>query len=225
MIIQETLQFLSELKQNNNRDWFIKHKARYDSIKKSHELLIENLIAEIARFDNDIKYVTAKECLFRIYRDTRFTHDKTPYKTHIGAYIAPQGGRKSRKGGYYLHLEPDNSFVSIGVWSPEPAILKELRQSVHDNIDEYYEITQNKEFSSYFNILFDDDKLKTVPRGFPKDLPHAELLKLKHYSYEHLLSDEELQEKDFIKYIAGKFKIALPLNNFMNYTIDELINK
>ncbi|MDR0370886.1 MAG: DUF2461 domain-containing protein [Prevotellaceae bacterium] len=223
MIIQEALQFLFELKKNNSREWFTENKARYDLIKKNHELLIGKIIAEIVTFDEGLKYLTAKECLFRIYRDTRFSPDKTPYKTHIGAYMAPDGGRKSPKAGYYFHLEPGNSFVSIGIWQPEPLVLKELRQSVHDNIDEYKEITENPAFSSYYNILFDDGKLKTVPRGFDKDLPHAELLKLKHYSYAHLLTDGELKEKDFPAYIADKFKIAYPFNNFINYTIDELI--
>jgi uncharacterized protein (TIGR02453 family) len=222
MIIQEALQFLSELKRNNARSWFAENKTRYDLIKKNHELLIGNIIAEMAKFDEDLKYLTAKECLFRIYRDTRFSYDKTPYKIHIGAYMAPNGGRKSPKAGYYLHLEPDNSFISTGVWQPDPPVLKALRQSIHDNIDEYKEITENPAFSSYYNILFEDGKLKTVPRGFDKNVSHAELLKLKHYSYAHLLTDDELKENDFSAYIADKFKIAYPFNSFINYTIDEL---
>lgn len=222
MNIQNILQFLEELKINNNREWFAENKARYDAIRIYFEKLSKELIHEISGFDEDIKHVEVKDCVFRIYRDTRFSHDKTPYKTHFGVFIASAGGRKSQRGGYYLHLDPDGCFVAVGVWCPQPDLLKSLRQSVYDNIEELNEIRQNEEFSRYFNDFYSEDKLKTVPRGFPKDFADAELLKLKHYMVEYKLDEEMLKGDDFIQHIAGIVKSAYPLNRFLNYTVDEV---
>lgn len=222
MNMDNILRFLSELKNNNNREWFAENKVWYDQVRSEFEQLSKNLILEISKFDEEIKHVEVKDCVFRIYRDTRFSHDKTPYKTHFGVYIATAGGRKSQRGGYYLHLDPAGCFVGVGVWCPQPAVLKALRQSVYDNIEELNEIRQNPDFSQYFNSFFEEDKLKTVPRGFPKDFPDAELLKLKHYLVEYKLNDSILGATDFLPQIAGIFKCAYPLNLFLNYTVDEV---
>jgi len=222
MNIQNILQFLEELKINNNREWFAENKGRYDAIRIYFEKLSKELIHEISGFDEEIKHVEVKDCVFRIYRDTRFSHDKTPYKTHFGVFIASAGGRKSQRGGYYLHLDPDGCFVAAGVWCPQPDLLKALRQSVYDNIDELNEIRRNPDFSRYFNDFYSEDKLKTVPRGFPKDFPDAELLKLKHYMVEYKLDGEVLKGDNLIQYIAGIVKSAYPLNRFLNYTVDEV---
>lgn len=222
-MIKDILAFISELKINNNREWFAENKARYEAAKTEFESLIKHLIVEISVFDDDIKHVDYKDCVFRIYRDTRFSNDKTPYKTHFGAFIASAGGRKSSRGGYYLHIDPAGCFLAAGVWAPEPDLLKALRQSVFDNIDELNEIIHNEEFSLYFKTFFDEDKLKTVPRGFPKDFPDAELLKLKHYMVEYPLDEAVLESPDFIREIAGIARKAYPLNKFLNYTVDEWI--
>ena len=225
MKIDTILQFLNELKVNNNREWFAENKQRYDSLKSEFEQMCKELILEISKFDEDIKHVEVKDCVFRIYRDTRFSHDKTPYKTHFGAYIASAGGRKSPRGGYYIHLDPAGCFVGLGVWGPEPNILKALRQSVFDNIDELNEIRQSPGFSKYFDKFFDEDKLKTVPQGFPKDFQEAELLKLKHYLVDYKFDDAFLQSDDFVQKVAEVLKAGYPLNRFLNYTVDELIGK
>jgi uncharacterized protein (TIGR02453 family) len=222
MQIENILQFLRELKINNNREWFAENKSRYDQIRIDFEKIGRDLILEISKFDDEIKHVEVKDCVFRIYRDTRFSNDKTPYKTHFGIFIASAGGRKSQRGGYYLHLDPDGCFIAVGVWGPEPDLLKELRQSVFDNIDEFNEIRNNPEFSKFFTSFFDEDKLKTVPRGFPKDFPDAELLKLKHYIVEHILTDFEMKSEHFAATIASIAKNAYPLNKFLNYTVDEI---
>ncbi|HEY6914346.1 MAG TPA: DUF2461 domain-containing protein [Paludibacter sp.] len=222
MNIQNILQFLEELKINNNREWFAENKARYDGLRADFEKLSKDLILEISHFDEDIKHVEVKDCVFRIYRDTRFSHDKTPYKTHFGVFIASAGGRKSQRGGYYLHLDPDGCFVAAGVWCPQPDLLKALRQSVYDNIDEMNEIRHNPEFSRYFNDFYEEDKLKTVPRGFPKDFPDAELLKLKHYMVEYKFDEKMLESDNFVQQVAQIVKCAYPLNRFLNYTVDEV---
>jgi TIGR02453 family protein len=221
MNIDNIIRFLSELKINNNREWFAENKAWYDQVRSEFDGLSKDLIVEISKFDEEIKHVEVKDCVFRIYRDTRFSHDKTPYKTHFGVFVATAGGRKSQRGGYYLHLDPAGSFVAVGVWCPEPNLLKALRQSVYDNIEELNEIRHNPEFSQYFNSFFDEDKLKTVPRGFPKDFPEAELLKLKHYMVEYKLDESILESTDFLPKVAAVLKSGYPLNQFLNYTVDE----
>ncbi len=222
MDIDNILQFLSELKVNNNREWFAENKGRYDKVRAVFEQICKELIIEISTFDEEIKHVEVKDCIFRIYRDTRFSHDKTPYKTHFGVYIASAGGRKSQHAGYYLHLDPTGCFLSAGVWCPDPTMLKALRQSVYDNIDELNEIRSNQDFSQYFSGFFEEDKLKTVPRGFPKDFPDAELLKLKHYLVDHQLDETILHAPDFVSRVAGIAKCAYPFNRFLNYTVDEV---
>lgn len=222
MIIANILKFLSDLIDNNNREWFAENKERYLSTKSEFEQICQSLLLEISKFDEEIKHVALKDCVFRIYKDIRFSRDKTPYKTHYGAFIAAGGGRKSVRGGYYFHLEPGKSFIAVGVWSPPPEILKGLRQSVYENIDELNEIINAPEFHQYFDAFFQEDKLKTAPKGFPKDFPDIELLKLKHYMMEYRLSEQLLADDNFTAKIAAIYKTAYPLNRFMNYAIDEL---
>lgn len=216
------LDFLSQLNNNNNREWFAENKDRYEATKAEFEQISNSLILEISKFDEEIKHVAVKDCVFRIYRDTRFSNDKTPYKTHYGVFIAAGGGRKSVRGGYYFHLEPGKCFVAVGVWCPPPEVLKALRQSVYENIDEFMEIRSQAEFSKYFSDFYQEDKLKTAPKGFPKDFPEIELLKLKHYMVEYKLSDQLLSEDDFVSKVAEIFKAAHSLNIFLNYTVDEV---
>ncbi len=222
MNIENMLQFLRELSMNNNREWFAENKAWYDQVRSDFETLSTNLILEISKFDEEIKHVELKDCIFRIYKDIRFSKDKTPYKTHFGVFIASAGGRKSRRAGYYLHLDPTGCFVSMGVWCPDPNMLKVLRQSVYDNIEELNEIRTSAEFSQYFNSFYEEDKLKTVPRGFPKEFQDAELLKLKHYLVDYKLDDSMLKTENFVSHIAGIMKCAYPFNRFLNYTVDEV---
>jgi len=222
MKITNILSFLSDLKENNNREWFALNKERYEQTKSDFEQISQSLINEIGRFDEEVKHLSAKDCIFRIYRDTRFSHDKTPYKSHYGVFIAAGGGRKSVRGGYYLHLEPEKSFVAVGVWCPPPVILKALRQSIFDNIEELKEIIHKPGFKQYFQGFYEEDKLKTAPKGFPKDFPDIELLKLKHYMVEYTLSEQLLLDDNFVTRLAEIIHIAHPLNTFLNYTVDEV---
>lgn len=224
MNAKNILQFLEQLTANNNRDWFAQNKEWYNEAKRDFEEMGEVLIQRIAEFDPEVRYLKAKDCVFRIYRDTRFSLDKTPYKDHMGIFIAANGGRKSYRGGYYFHLQPgDKSMLAGGVWCPTPELLKELRQSVYDNIDELLDIIHQPEFENYYPNFWDTEKLKTVPRGFPKDFPHAELLKLKHYMVEHLLTDQEVTTENIIDTAVSGFQIMQPLNAFLNYTVDEVM--
>jgi uncharacterized protein (TIGR02453 family) len=222
MAVENIIHFLRELNTNNNREWFAENKVWYDQVRVEFEKLSKDLITGISSFDEDIKHVEVKDCVFRIYRDTRFSHDKTPYKTHFGVFIASAGGRKSQRGGYYLHLDPAGCFVAVGVWCPQPDLLKSLRQSVYDNIDELNEIRNSPEFSKYFSTFYEEAKLKTVPRGFPKDFHDAELLKLKHYLVEFKLDENLINSTDFVQRVTEIVEYAYPLNRFLNYTVDEV---
>lgn len=223
MDIQDILSFLSALKENNNREWFAENKMWYEKTKSEFEKICTLLIDAISTFDEEIKTVNAKDCIFRIYRDTRF-HDKTPYKTHMGAFIASHGGRKSQRSGYYFHLEPNACFISCGVWCPEPPLLKELRKSIFENIEEFKDITENKEFKATFTSFYEEEMLKSIPRGYPKKFEDAYFLKLKHYLVSKNLSDSFFEQPNSIKNIADIFKTALPLHLFLNYTVDEVMN-
>lgn len=223
MRIQDILSFLSDLKENNHREWFALQKERYEMSRRDFEQISDQLILEISRFDDEVKHLTAKDCVFRIYRDTRFAADKTPYKTHFGVFIAAGGGRKSERGGYYLHLEPEKSFVAVGVWCPPPPLLKALRQSIYENIDELKEIMAAPSFSKYFSHFYDEEKLTKAPKGFPAEFPDVELLKLKHYMVEFSLSDSILSSEHFVSEVAKIMQSAYPLNRFLNYTVDEVL--
>jgi uncharacterized protein (TIGR02453 family) len=217
----DIIHFLSELKDNNNREWFALNKERYEETRKHFEKISSDIAFKISQFDDEIKHVDIKECIFRIYRDTRFSHDKTPYKTHYGVFIAAGGGRKSVRGGYYIHFEPGASFIAVGVWCPPPELLKALRETIYENIEELKEIIEDKSFVQHFKTFYDEDKLKTAPKGFPKDFPDIELLKLKHYMVECKLTDDMFMVENISDKIVDILQIAYPLNKFLNYTVDE----
>lgn len=214
--------FMVKLVTNNNREWFQEHKAEFEKVKKEHENLVNLLIERISLFDESIKGVEAKDCIFRIYRDTRFSPDKTPYKNHMGAYIASKGGRKSERAGYYVHIAPGEGFVSGGIYSPQPNVLKALREAVYHNIDEYLSIVDQKDYKRYFTEFF-SEPLKTVPRGFPKDFEHADLLKSRHFSPSCPVSDDFWKSSNCVDEIIKRFKTLYPYNRFMNYTVDECL--
>lgn len=222
--MEEILEFLRALKENNNRDWFNAHKDKYETAKQKFESICNSLILKIGEFDEKILKVSPQECIFRLYRDIRFSHDKTPYKTHFGTYIAFPGGRKSPRGGYYLHIDPlEGCFLGAGIWCPEPKILKALRESIYDNYEEFTDIMNETEFKKMFgNSIYSEEKLKTLPKGFSSEFHDPEILKMKHYLVSHDFNEQEVLDKNFIQIVADIAKIAYPLNKFLNYTVDEL---
>jgi uncharacterized protein (TIGR02453 family) len=176
MITQQTLDFLSQLKQNNTREWFLANKKAYETAKKEVEIFIAKLIPDIMKLDPLIQSPDAKDCMFRIFKDVRFSKDKSPYKTNFGAFIA-RGGRKTMYPGYYIHIEPGESMIAGGVYQPQPETLHIIRNEVYFNSVEFRKILESKEFKKYFNSLNEFDKMKKAPREFPADFPDAELLK------------------------------------------------
>lgn len=218
--MKKILDFLKELKKNNNREWFGEHKGDYEDVKREVEELTRKLLAGMAEFEPRAAMMVPADCLYRIYRDTRFSPDKTPYKTHIGIYISPIGGKKSEYAGYYLHIEPGNCMVAGGSWCPPMPLLKEIRSEIYANVDEYLEIIENPEFKAAFPIV-GEDLLKTAPKGYPKDWEHIDLLKPRSYVAYSLLSDREILRKDLAEEVVDRFRMVKPLNDFFNYTIEE----
>ena len=208
-----TLQFLKTLQKNNNRDWFNENKSTYIEAKDDVLLFVENLIEEIAKFDEEILKIDPKKALFRIYRDTRFSKDKTPYKTHFGVSLGMGKGKKI--SGYYLHIEPGKSFLAGGVYQPESSALKEIRKEISANSEEFLKILEQKDFRNNFRGLSVESKLQRVPNGFEKDDPMAEFLKLKNFIVSHPISDEQVVDKNAAKNFAKILQSIKPLNDLL----------
>jgi uncharacterized protein (TIGR02453 family) len=219
MIQKETISFLKNLSVNNNKEWFDKNRTQYDYAKNAHIEFINQLIASIAKFDNSVKHLTAKECLFRINRDVRFSKNKNPYKNNFGASISP-GGKKSNTAGYYLHIQPNESFIAGGMWQPPTPQLNAIRQEIDYNSVEFKKIIGNKNFIKQFGTLSQEDKLKTVPKGYDKSHPEIELLKHKSYIVFHNYTDKEVLSKDFLKICSLACKDMFALNTFLRKACD-----
>jgi uncharacterized protein (TIGR02453 family) len=217
--MKEVLSFLSELRVNNNKEWFDKNRDRYEESRKKILFLTELIIHEINSFDPEIGAPNPKDCVFRIFRDVRFSNDKTPYKINMGSFIA-KGGRKSMNAGYYLHIEPGGSFVGGGSYCPPPDILKALRTEIFDHSDEFKKLIFSKSFQNIYPEMF-EDKLRTAPKGFPKDFPDIDLLKYKSYAFTSRISDSEVAGDDYIQRIVSAFKELAPVNQFFNIAIEK----
>ncbi|MDP4266393.1 MAG: DUF2461 domain-containing protein [Bacteroidota bacterium] len=214
MGVQKALPFLRELNNNNNREWFHNNKTWYEEAKKEFEIFLDELIIETGKFDENIKYLNSKDCIFRIYKDIRFSKDKTPYKTNFGGYIVP-GGKNSGRAGYYLHIQPDNSFIAGGIYMPAPEILKAVRQEIYYNISEFKEIMNNLVFKKYFNGI-DGEVISRPPKDFPKEFPDIDLLKYKSYNVLCPLEDIEITSEGLFDYVIAAFKAMSPFNKFLN---------
>lgn len=220
----EILQFLRELEQNNNREWFQAHKDRYDVLRKGFSDEVQQLINRLSVIDPEVAGLEAKDCLFRIYRDIRFSPDKTPYKNHFAAYIASCGGRSSERGGYYIHLEPGNCVLAGGVWCPSPALLKKLRQDIYDHIDEFAAILEEPSFKKLYPVL-EGETLKRMPVGYPADFKYGEILRHKDFSVISKKSDDFFTAPDWLEQSVACFGKLIPFNRFLNYTVDEYLGR
>lgn len=219
MDVSVIFQFLKNLATNNNREWFQEHKDEYLKAQKEFEELLTAIIARISLFDESIVGIQAKDCTYRIYRDTRFSSDKTPYKIHLGGYINARG-KKSEHCGYYVHIEPDNCMLAGGSWCLESKVLKAVRQSIYDNIDEYREIVEDPAFKQYFPVI-GENHLKTAPKGFPKDFEYIDYLKCKDYTCAYMVPDAFFLAPDLLDKVEGVFKQLKRFADFTNFTIDD----
>ncbi len=211
------LGFLKDLKVNNNRDWFKANDMRYQLAKNEFEDFIDEVIPALKKIDKEIDVLNAKDCIFRIFKDVRFSKDKNPYKTNFGAFIA-KGGRKSKYAGYYIHVEPGKSFVGGGIYMPEAPELKAIREEIYNNSESFKKIINNPSFKKYFTEIY-GDKLKTAPKGFPKDFKDIDLLKFKHYAVVHNIKDSFWNSENLLSNLSEIFKAQLPFNRFLNKAI------
>ncbi|PSR56908.1 TIGR02453 family protein [Adhaeribacter arboris] len=218
----DTLPFITDLKNNNDRNWFQENKKRYDLAREDFLSFVAEWIKGIASFDESVADQKANEIVFRIYRDVRFSNDKRPYKDHFGAYLAP-GGRKSVYPGYYFHLSPGNqSFMGGGLWMPPANHLKAVRQEIDYNFQEFLHIVQGTSFTNCFGQELAGEKLKTSPKGYDATNPALDYLKYKSWVATHSLQDQQLLQPDLL---ANCLKIAealKPLKDFLMHPMLEI---
>ncbi|HEY0046430.1 MAG TPA: DUF2461 domain-containing protein [Flavobacterium sp.] len=217
MISKETLKFLEDLKKNNNREWFLENKKRYDQYKKEYHALIEEFLKEMIPLDESLRHLEIKDCAFRINRDIRFTKDKTPYKTHLPIWMST-GQKNTNLAGYYLHIEKSASFIAGGVYWPDADDLKKIRKEIAHFHEDLEKVVSDKNFTDEFGALdrTDDSCLKSAPKGYEKDHPAIEFLKLKCFTASQKIDDKLLADKDFVKKISQKMVALKPLNEFLN---------
>lgn len=214
------MNFSKELSKNNNREWFQHNKPWYLDVKTKHEKWVSELIAEIAKFDADIQLLTPRDCVFRIYRDVRFSKSKNPYKTSFGSVFC-KGGRKSKFAGYYLHIEPGKSFVGGGIWRPSPEVLKSIRYEIYNSPTTFLNIIKSEEFFRRFGEI-SGEKLTRPPKDFPKDFEHVDLLKFKSFTVGQSLPDEQVLKANFMSIVTGSFNLINPFVKFLNHGIENI---
>lgn len=214
----DTLLFLSDLSANNCREWFAENRVRYEAARQDVLKLAAHLIERIGSFDEEVKYLEPKDCLFRIYRDIRFSSDKSPYKRHFGIYVAKNGGHRSKYSGYYIHLEPGNSMLASGIWCPDTAGVKKLRDIIDTEYEDLREILNDRHFSSFFgsDLTPVEPMLKSVPRGYPKDHPAAEWLKLKNLMVECRIEDSVVNSDVFEDFLVERCRALYTFSHWCN---------
>jgi len=218
MEYKRMLNFLEGLSNNNNRDWFHANKHAYEQAKENFELFATFLLDELQQMNHTLFALRAKDCIFRIHRDIRFSPDKTPYKTNFGAYFV-KGGKKSGLAGYYIQIEPRNSFIAGGIYRPPSELLRRIRKEIYLNIEEFKSIINKKDFISHFGELT-GDRLISVPSGFDKDFPDIDLLKFKSYTVIKPVTDQHVLEEDFLQNAIAVFRVMQPFIQFLNHGID-----
>ena len=209
-----TLDFLTKLQAHNNREWFEKNRAEYEHARESFEIYVDAVIDAFGRVEN-LGGISAKDSIFRIYRDVRFSKDKSPYKTNMGAEIVA-GGRKTGRMGYYLHLAPhDESMIAGGLYMPSGEQIAKFRQTIGRDAKPFKKITAAPSFKKYFGTLA-PEKLKTAPIGFARDHPEIELLKWKQVVVIHHVRDEQVSTSNWVAYTVGVMKAMKPFIDYLN---------
>ena len=222
--MKQILSFLDQLMRHNNREWFTEHKQEYVSAQAHFNEFTEKLIAEVGKFDESIRPLTIADCTYRIYKDMRFSREKIPYKTHMGAYLCPHG-KKSGMAGYYFHLEPSESedyafgnLLAAGLYNPTPSLAIAIRDKIHNEPDAFEQVVEAAK-DYHWN---DNAKLKRVPNGYPQDTRHAEYLKLKTFTICAALPDKVVlgDETKLLHYVTEIFREAKPCNDFINQVVE-----
>lgn len=221
-ISSKVFDFLKLIEKNNNREWFNDNKNLFLEAQSDFQDFTEELISEMGKFDDTILKLDAKKSLLRIYRDTRFSKDKTPYKNYFGASLGM--GKINTKAGFYLHVQPEKSFLGSGIYLPDSPVLKEIRKEISLFKDDFLKAIDDKDFKKYYGGLDQEHKLKNVPQGFEKEDPMGEYLKLKSFIGVHNITNKDLSDKNAVKNISKIFEAAKPLNDFLDTSISNLKN-
>lgn len=217
--MQTILDFLSDLASNNHREWFAQNKTRYEAAKKEYHQLIGTLLKEVGTFDDEIAPLELKQCIFRINRDIRFSKDKSPYKNNFGASLQ-KGGKKSPYAGYYLHIQPHNqSFIGGGVYMPPSADLAKIRQEIDYNGEELRNLIAANDFQQYFGKL-QGEEVSTSPKGYAKDNPYIDLIRLKSFVMIHPLTDLQVNSSSFQNTVLSACKAMKPTLDFLNRALE-----
>lgn len=223
MLQSATLKFLKDLAKNNNKEWFDANRKTYEAVREDYIQLADKIIKAFCKKDKDFETLDAKKCLFRINRDIRFSKDKSPYKTNFGASFE-RGGRISPWAGYYLHIQPGNkSFIAGGVWQPEADRIKKIRQEIDYNWNDFKKIISNEKFKALFGDLekTKETSLSREPKGYEKDNPAIDYIKLKSWVVSAPLTDAEVTGKDGLKKIVNGFEVMQPFIVFLNEALAE----
>lgn len=216
---RQLFDFLTRLAENNDRPWFAANRAEFDALRAQWIDSVQRIVNALAVDDPSLRGVRATDCVYRIYRDTRFSHDKSPFKTYFSALISPIG-RHCDRACYYVHVGVEECAVYGGVWSPEAPVLKKLRRAIVDNIEEFREITETPEIKALYPGWY-GRKLKTAPKGYDRDHPDIDLLRLTEYGKCHELDRAFFDAPDWPEKVASMLRILKPMNDFLNYSIDE----
>ena len=217
MLSKDTLQFLVDLKANNNRDWFLENKKRYEEFKKDYLKTATELLDALKPLDPSLEMLEAKKCTFRINRDIRFSKNKTPYKTHLSFWFS-SGAKGQNRSGYYIHLEKGASFIAGGLYVPEAEDLKKIRKEIAFFYEDLQEILDEKDFKREFGDFAREEKntLKNPPRGYEKEHPAIDFLRLKSFESVQEIDISAATKKDFVAVMSQKLIILKPLNDFIN---------
>ena len=216
---KQLFDFLTRLAENNDRSWFAANRAEFDALRAQWIDNVQRIVNALAVDDPSLRGVRASDCVYRIYRDTRFSHDKSPFKTYFSALISPTG-RHCDRACYYVHVGVEECAVYGGVWSPEASVLKKLRRAIVDNVEEFREITETPEIEALYPGWY-GRKLKTAPKGYDRDHPDIDLLRLTEYGKCHELDRAFFDAADWPEKVASMLRILKPMNDFLNYSIDE----
>ncbi len=214
MLTQFTLNFLKELAENNNRDWFTENRKRYEASKKELEKFVAEVLKGVGEFD-PLPGTEVKDCIFRINRDIRFSKDKSPYKQWFSVAIGP-GGRHSGRIDYYLQIQPGESFLGAGMWAPTPKHLAKFRQEIDFNPQELKRIIESSEFRNYFPEIW-GESLQRPPKGYTEDHPDLELLKRKQLFFMHKYSDIDVTSPHFAAEVVKGCRLIKPYCDLLNY--------
>lgn len=222
--MKEILTFLRDLSCNNNKEWFTANKTRYVAVQQKWYVFCEQLIATIGQYDPDIAKLSIKDCTYRIYRDTRFSNDKTPYKTHFGVFLAP-GGKKSMHAGYYFHVGtggdkgyPAEHMLAAGNYCYDSKAIKILREDISYGWDEFkHDVIDTAHPAFHIDM---DDALKRVPKEYPADAPYADFMRLKNYCLVMNVDDNFITSPNLVDRVAELFRTTKPFIDYVNRAVD-----